>query len=1619
MRYFPGHLGLLLWAGLLGLVISCGPGNEHVISKNSDIDFDLSKDHLEVDSETGGDISEIPDVWEVVQAETVQDLSETYIEDVISDSLELPDWSDVSGEVDLLPDEVEVVCTPDCVDKDCGEDGCNGTCGACDDGNPCTEDSCTSNGQCVTKLLPSDQLVVTDCICSSSVDCVPLNDTDFCNGMLMCAVDDDPPHCAVDPDSVVLCDNGKYCDGAETCVPATGTCVAGVDPHYDANDCTQDLCDEEFDTHSNPPIVDCIDEDPCTQDLCHPESGCYWLPQDCNDDDSCTIDTCVTDNTENYTCIQELVDCDDNDPCTIDSCDPVTGDCDNTPAPLSCDDGDMCTTGDTCIDGTCQPGPEVVCIDGDICTADLCLSDTGCYYPQESCDDTDACTIDFCQAGAGCQHASLDCDDQNPCTSDSCMPLSGCLYAPLDGLECSPDLDPCTNDICLSGVCSHPKDGWIHHPPYGCFKTLADYRRSWSAGTAACQDEGGEPASLYSAVHAQAIASLVAMQAVPDSFWTGLSDRTVEGGYTWINGGTAENYWLPGQPDATDPLTDCGLWLDISDSDEGLAMRNCHTTLAWMVCEKNPFGTMGGGFCDDGLDCTTDSVDVNGACQHPVSLDGVPCVSDGVPCTDDVCHSGICTHEAGDWEYYEPYGCFLRVHDQPRTWANARSDCISRGGDLASIYTSEHAGWLANGYDRYLSYWTGYNDQVEEGDLTFVHGGSKLENYDNFSDQYIWHEPPGKLNPKFDCVGLESFNFGEGYGWLGRLFTATCKSHKYGICEKNPVTSCGGTNCVDENPCTLDYCDADGVCQNSSDGWLYYPPYGCYRPHSEWLTWSAAEAVCADEGSHLATIYDLNHDSWFDNQFVLPLPCNEDYGCPAWVGLSDRGQEGTLRWSGLSGTGFRDWPSGGAKNSFADDCLAVHPDSQAHWQFVPCEETGFRTVCERNPPGTIGGGNCTDDNPCTLDVAQADGSCQSTAAPNGFPCPDDGNECSPDTCLDSLCDHPNALPSCELPVPQSCDPPCQDDDNPCTEVSCVAGECRQDADGYVQFPPYGCFKVHSDQARDWFAARDLCESEDGHLATLYNAEHMEQINDWLVFDHHLFINIWLDLQDTEHEGIFRWLRGNSTLTAWDDGAPNDGGLGQDCGALSPDKKNPAINDLSCSSAESLALCERNPPGTCGGTQCDDGNPCTVNSCLSSGACNEQALPDGLSCDSEAPCPFGCDDGNPCSTDSCSPDGQCLHDKDQWVWFEPYGCYLIIKSLNTWQEARSACQEQNGDLATIYTSYQATKMAAWVPGKAFWVGATDSRSEGHFEWVNGGTDYAYDSSDWFDGQPGPYTAESEDCAVVWSKDHGLLVDLRCDSHQRALCERNPEPSCGGTNCDEGDPCIIDYCDGDGQCQQLAALPGHPCVDDGNPCTADVCGALGGCHHVPLLDGSSCTPDGLPCSQDQCVAGICVHTGDDCCTGNCDDGNPCTEDSCLNGTCNNDDKGWSYLPGIGCFRFLSDPPVTWQDGQAACAALGGSLATLYDSMQRIWLFDRMLELRVSGSHWCGANDRAVEGQWEWSSGYAGGPVWGDFEEPDDPAGTEDCGLMQMLDGGFGLIDNPCHWLRLAICETNPEL
>ena len=368
-------------------------------------------------------------------------------------------------------------------------DGCaNGICqpGAplnCDDGNPCTDDSCDPSTGCVhadnqgncndgNACTIDDHCQAGLCVADQGLYCADDNicTTDSCHPQVGCVhtLNDAP------------CDDGNVCTTGDHC--HLGDCTSsGNLACNDDNSCTKDGCSADGGCTFAPlsgsdcddgsvctagdtcvggwcqpgAAIECFDGNPCTDDQCDPVAGCHYPSNDepCDDGNDCTFgDVCGGGQCQGG----PLVDCEDNDSCTDDACAPDGG-CTYDFNVAPCDDSDACTLGDACAEGSCVPGAPIFCDDANICTDDVCEAAQGCLFtPNDApCDDSNACTVgDVCSNG-GCQPgtAPLDCDDASDCTVDSCVEQDGCLHTPVeDGTPCAGNSGTCSGGNCMPDI---------------------------------------------------------------------------------------------------------------------------------------------------------------------------------------------------------------------------------------------------------------------------------------------------------------------------------------------------------------------------------------------------------------------------------------------------------------------------------------------------------------------------------------------------------------------------------------------------------------------------------------------------------------------------------------------------------------------------------------------------------------------------------------------------------------------------------------------------------------------------------------------------------------------------------------------------------------------------------------------------------------------------------------------------------------------------------------------------------------------------------------------------------------------------------------------------------------
>lgn len=346
-----------------------------------------------------------------------------------------PTEADVEGADDADADDADdadesdvPVCVPDCAEKSCGGDGCGGTCGACDAGWSCEDGECQAPPPCA-----SDD----DCAAISAAQpCW----TFTCDAATGACVGD--TFLQGDP-----CDDGDACTFNDLCVfdsEDQAACQGEPLPIDDDNDCTVDACDDGVITHSE--LAD--------------GEACDFDTEDCTTGDSCMAGECI---------VGEVLVLDDENPCTDDAC--IAGEVVHT-ALLegACDDGDACTTEDSCVEGICSGGAALECTLGPCDAEAVCIPDEGCVaslVPADTpCDaDDNVCTLDTCDAEGSCQATGESDTCEAESAADSCWTWvcnadSGCVTASFNaGVSCD-DGDPCTEgDICTvnaaaEGSCS-------------------------------------------------------------------------------------------------------------------------------------------------------------------------------------------------------------------------------------------------------------------------------------------------------------------------------------------------------------------------------------------------------------------------------------------------------------------------------------------------------------------------------------------------------------------------------------------------------------------------------------------------------------------------------------------------------------------------------------------------------------------------------------------------------------------------------------------------------------------------------------------------------------------------------------------------------------------------------------------------------------------------------------------------------------------------------------------------------------------------------------------------------------------------------------------------------------
>lgn len=255
--------------------------------------------------------------------------------DAVNDQMTDTDDAKAGGDLKAADVPTVEVCTPQCLGKVCGDDGCQGQCGACMEGWDCVEGQCQQlcvpqcefkdcgddgcDGNCGTCPPP---LFCVDAVCACVSMCQGKEcGTDGCGGS--CGECQEP----------YACDFGK-------CECAYGVCAVGDDldevcGNLALGNCETWGCENECCvTVETPPPVCCQTTEDC-RDCVNLESGetvdCPTAVPEGYVQNKCTKDVCGFGNECKHFDKVVFGECNDDDDCTNDTCIFETGKCVNTP----------------------------------------------------------------------------------------------------------------------------------------------------------------------------------------------------------------------------------------------------------------------------------------------------------------------------------------------------------------------------------------------------------------------------------------------------------------------------------------------------------------------------------------------------------------------------------------------------------------------------------------------------------------------------------------------------------------------------------------------------------------------------------------------------------------------------------------------------------------------------------------------------------------------------------------------------------------------------------------------------------------------------------------------------------------------------------------------------------------------------------------------------------------------------------------------------------------------------------------------------------------------------------------------------------------------------------------
>lgn len=710
--------------------------------------------------------------------------------------------------------------------------------------------------------------------------------------------------------------------------------------------------------------------------------------------------------------------------------------------------------------------------------------------------------------------------------------------------------------------------------------------------------------------------------------------------------------------------------------------------------------------------------------------------------------------------HWVPYAgnCYYLERNKKMIWKDALSACHKEGGDLASIHNIEEQSFVLSqsGYLPTDVLWIGLNDRRNQ--MLFEWSDNSHVTF----TQWDVDEPSHATNLQEDCVHIR----GKDAMWADH----TCEKPYGYICKKKASTRpSGGAHDVTNPGCKL--------------GSTRFGSF-CYNIGSEAKTFREAKQACSGAGGHLVDVTNR-----YENALLISLVGlrPEKY---FWTGLSNTDDIHTFKWTTARKVTFTNFNVGMPDRH--QGCVAMTTGAFAGlWDVVSCGKKE-KYICKKPaegvrvttvPPTTAplscepGWTPLHNRNFCFKIYSRGDGQMRNWFEARDFCRAIGGDLLSLHSGNDLNRNEPQPSQPAWIGfhlVPDKGfawsdaspadyanwgmgEPNNHNDDEHCTEVYAYYGRHWNDAhcgsykDWYCQIrkgvspkpEPTQAPEMHNKTEDGWFigndtqyfintdvtdmeSARAFCKKNFGDLAVITGDSERRFL--WKLISKGSFGQYYIGMY-VNLDKSFSWVDGTPvTYTAWDKNEPNFANNDENCVTIY--KRMGVWNDINCG-LELPSICKR-----------------------SSNFVNATVAP------------------------TIAPTGGCA---PEWVAFQGK-CYKFVLGADerNWQDARSYCQNQGGNLVSILNyreqAFLTTQMLKIK--ESLWIGMNDVNWEMRFVWTDG---KGIGFTNWAKGHPvsvprgrNTYNDEMFDCVIM----EGVIPRLTgswkvedCFAKKGFVCKRN--------------------------------------------------------------------------------------------------------------------------------------------------------------------------------------------------------------------------------------------------------